>query len=197
MPPLSHFAWPFFTESHRQFGSALTDWADKEAGQYIDHSDVDKSCRALVRALGKAGWLQAPLCRRPTAVCRKSSMCARSAPRAKFSPGTTASPILLSPCRAWALARYRFSATMRSKAKYLPPVRDGLHIAAFALSEPEAGSDVSALATTATKDGPAHVRIDGIKTWISNGGIADHYVVFARTGEAPGAKGLSSFHRRC
>ena len=77
-----------------------------------------------------------------------------------------------------------------TKAKYLPPVRDGRHIAAFALSEPEAGSDVSALATTATKDGPAHVRLDGLKTWISNGGIADHYVVFARTGEAPGAKGF-------
>ena len=80
-----------------------------------------------------------------------------------------------------------------TKTKYLPPVRDGRHIAAFALSEPEAGSDVSALATTATKDGPAHMRIDGLKTWISNGGIADHYVVFARTGEGPGAKGLSSF----
>ena len=82
------------------------------------------------------------------------------------------------------------------KAKYLPPVCQGRHIAAFALSEPEAGSDVSALATTATKDGPAHVRIDGLKTWISNGGIADHYVVFARSGEAPGAKGLSAFRGR-
>ena len=79
------------------------------------------------------------------------------------------------------------------KAKYLPPVCAGRHIAAFALSEPEAGSDVSALATAAAKDGPSHVRIDGMKTWISNGGIADHYVVFARTGEAPGAKGLSAF----
>jgi acyl-CoA dehydrogenase len=79
------------------------------------------------------------------------------------------------------------------KAKYLPPVRDGRHIAAFALSEPEAGSDVSALATTAKADGPAHVRLDGVKTWISNGGIADHYVVFARSGEAPGAKSLSAF----
>jgi acyl-CoA dehydrogenase len=79
------------------------------------------------------------------------------------------------------------------KARYLPPVRDGLHIAAFALSEPHAGSDVGALATTASRDGPAHVRIDGVKTWISNGGIADHYVVFARTGEAPGVKGLSAF----
>jgi acyl-CoA dehydrogenase len=79
------------------------------------------------------------------------------------------------------------------KAKYLPAVCDGRHIAAFALSEPEAGSDVSALTTTATNDGPAHVRIDGIKTWISNGGLANHYVVFARTNEAPGVKGLSSF----
>jgi acyl-CoA dehydrogenase len=79
------------------------------------------------------------------------------------------------------------------KARYLPPVRDGRAIAAFALSEPEAGSDVAALATTAKADGASHLRMDGSKTWISNGGIADHYVVFARTGEAPGAKGLSAF----
>ena len=78
------------------------------------------------------------------------------------------------------------------KRRYLPPVRDGKAIAAFALSEPEAGSDVAALAMTAKPDGD-HVRLDGEKTWISNGGIADHYVVFARTGEAPGAKGLSAF----
>jgi acyl-CoA dehydrogenase len=78
-------------------------------------------------------------------------------------------------------------------ARYLPPVRDGRAIASFALSEPEAGSDVAALATTAKADGDSHLRIDGSKTWISNGGIADHYVVFARTGEGPGAKGLSAF----
>jgi acyl-CoA dehydrogenase len=79
------------------------------------------------------------------------------------------------------------------KARYLPGVREGRAIAAFALSEPEAGSDVAALATTAVPDGPGEVRIDGTKTWISNGGIADHYVVFARTGEAAGARGLSAF----
>ena len=79
------------------------------------------------------------------------------------------------------------------KKRYLPPVRDGKAIAAFALSEPEAGSDVAALAMTAKPDGNGHIRLDGEKTWISNGGIADHYVVFARTGEAPGAKGLSAF----
>jgi acyl-CoA dehydrogenase len=79
------------------------------------------------------------------------------------------------------------------KQRYLPPVREGKAIAAFAISEPDAGSDVAAIATTAKVDGPAHVRIDGCKTWISNGGIADHYIVFARSEAAPGARGLSAF----
>ena len=79
------------------------------------------------------------------------------------------------------------------KPKYLPPVCAGQKIAAFALTEPGSGSDVAAIETVAKADGPRHVRIDGIKTWISNGGIADHYVVFARTGEGTGTKGLSAF----
>ena len=79
------------------------------------------------------------------------------------------------------------------KRKYLPPVRDGKAIAAFALSEPEAGSDVAALADDRRSLTVRMFRLDGEKTWISNGGIADHYVVFARTGEAPGARGLSAF----
>jgi acyl-CoA dehydrogenase len=82
--------------------------------------------------------------------------------------------------------------TEAQKAAYLPPVAAGEKVAAFALSEPEAGSDVAAMATTARDEGDAWV-LDGAKTWISNGGIADFYVVFARTGEAPGAKGLSAF----
>ena len=192
MPPLSHLAWPFFDEGHRQFGPALADWANREVGQYIDHANVDRSCRALVRALGEAGWLKAVV---PAAYGGLSE---------KLDVRTLC---IARESLAWydSLADFAFAmqglgtgsislfGSDETKAKYLPPVRDGRHIAAFALSEPEAGSDVSALATTATKDGPAHVRIDGIKTWISNGGIADHYVVFARTGEAPGAKGLSSF----
>ncbi len=83
--------------------------------------------------------------------------------------------------------------TDAQKDRWLPPVREGRSLAAFALSEPDAGSDVAALATTAAPDGNDHVRIDGEKTWISNGGIAGHYVVFARTGEGPGARGLSAF----
>jgi acyl-CoA dehydrogenase len=78
------------------------------------------------------------------------------------------------------------------KAQYLPRVRDGSAIAAFALSEPEAGSDVAALATTAAPDGDGY-RLDGVKTWVSNGGIADFYTLFARTGEGPGRQGLSAF----
>ena len=79
------------------------------------------------------------------------------------------------------------------KQRYLPNVRDGKALAAFALSEGDAGSDVAALATRAVPDGNDHVRIEGTKTWISNGGIAGHYIVFARTGEGPGTKGLSAF----
>jgi acyl-CoA dehydrogenase len=192
MPNLSHLAWPFFGPPHQRFATDLAAWANREVAQHIDHSDVDRSCRSLVRALGDAGWLKAVV---PAAYGGLSE---------KLDVRTLC---LARETLAWhdSLADFAFAmqglgtgsislfGTDALKAKYLPPVREGRHLAAFALSEPEAGSDVSALATTATKDGPAHVRLDGVKTWISNGGIADHYVVFARTGEAPGAKGLSAF----
>jgi acyl-CoA dehydrogenase len=192
MIDLSHLAWPFFGEAQRQFAATLAHWAKKEVAAQIDHSDIDKSCRKLVRKLGDAGWLKAVV---PAAYGGLSE---------KLDVRTLC---LAREILAWndSLADFAFAmqglgtgsislfGTDELKAKYLPPVRDGRHIAAFALSEPAAGSDVSALATTATADGPNHVRIDGLKTWISNGGIADHYIVFARTGEAPGAKGLSAF----
>jgi acyl-CoA dehydrogenase len=192
MPDLSHLEWPFFGEAHRRFAPDLARWAERGTATHIDHADVDRSCRALVRALGEAGWLKAVV---PAAYGGLSE-------RLDVRTLCLAREIL-----AWhdSLADFAFAmqglgtgsislfGSDELKAKYLPPVRDGHHIAAFALSEPEAGSDTAALATTATRDGPAHVRLDGIKTWISNGGIADHYVVLARTGEAPGAKGLSAF----
>ncbi len=195
MPDLSHLDWPFFADPHRRFAVGLADWADRELASRIDHadhSDVDRCCRALVRALGEGGWLKAVV---PAAYGGLSE---------KLDVRTLC---LAREILAWhdGLADFAFAmqglgtgsislfGSEAQKAKYLPPVRGGRHIAAFALSEPEAGSDVGALATTATPDGPAHVRLDGVKTWISNGGIADHYVVFARTGEQPGAKGLSAF----
>jgi acyl-CoA dehydrogenase len=192
MPDLSHLDWPFFAGVHRRFALDLARWASREVAAHIDHRDVDKSCRALVRALGEAGWLKAVV---PAAYGGLSD---------RLDVRTLC---LTREILGWhdSLADFAFAmqglgtgsislfGSDEVKAKYLPPVRDGRHIAAFALSEPEAGSDTAALATTATMDGPAHIRLDGVKTWISNGGIADHYVVFARSGEAPGAKGLSAF----
>ena len=192
MPPLAHLAWPFFGEEHRQFGPALADWANKEVGRHIDHANVDQSCRALVRALGDAGWLKAVVPKAYGGLTEKLDVRTICAAREILSWHDSLADFAFA-MQGLGTASISLFGSDEIKAKYLPPVRDGRHIAAFALSEPEAGSDVSALATTATKDGPSHMRIDGLKTWISNGGIADHYVVFARTGEAPGAKGLSCF----
>ena len=192
MPDLAHLAWPFFDEAHGRFGRDLAAWAEQRVERYVDHKNVDRSCRDLVRALGESGWLKAVV---PAAY-------------GGFSEHLDVRRLCLArEILAWhdSLADFAFAmqglgtgsislfGTDQLKAKYLPPVCEGRHIAAFALTEPEAGSDVSALATTATADGPGHVRLNGLKTWISNGGIADHYVVFARTGEGKGTKGLSAF----
>jgi len=191
-PSLVHLAWPFFDEAHRNFGSELAAWADREVGKHIDHADVDRSCRILVRALGDAGWLRAVVPAAYGGLSEKLDVRTLCAAREILAWHDSLADFAFA-MQGLGTGSISLFGSSETKAKYLPAVRDGRHIAAFALSEPEAGSDVSALATTATKDGPAHIRIDGIKTWISNGGIADHYVVFARTGEAPGAKGLSSF----
>ena len=191
MPDPGFLHWPFFEERHRRFAGELRAWAGAELAPLVDHADVDGSCRRLVACLGEGGWLKAVVPQaygglfpsfdvRTLALARE--ILAYQDGLADFAfamQGLGSAPITLFGSEA-------------QKAKYLPPVGDGVCIAAFAISEPEAGSDVAALATTATRDG-AEYRIDGEKTWISNGGIADHYVVFARTGEAPGARGLSAF----
>jgi len=153
---------------------------------------VDGTCRSIVLALGAAGLTRhavtAPfggmrerLDVRSLCVIRETL--AYHAGLADFAfamQGLGTGPITL-------------FGTEDQKSRYLPPVADGRALAAFALSEPEAGSDVASLACAATPDGSTHVRLDGEKTWISNGGIADRYVVFCRTGEGPGVRGLSAF----
>ena len=188
----AHLDWPFFDDRHRDYATGLSAWAQQEVRQHIDHADVDKSCRALVRALGEAGWLKAVVPAAQGGLTEKldvRTLCL-SRETLAWHDSLADFAFAMQGLGTGSISLFGSDAT---KNKYLPPVRDGRTIAAFALTEPEAGSDVSALAATAVKDGPAHVRIDGMKTWISNGGIADHYVVFARTGEAPGAKGLSAF----
>lgn len=183
--------WPFFEPRHRHFAQTLADWADATLPG-LPHEDVDAACRARVTALGEGGFLRAvvpeaygglaPALDVRTLCLAREILAARDglADFAFAMQGLGTGAISLAGSEAM-------------KAKILPGICEGTRIAAFALSEKEAGSDVAAMATTAVADGNAHIRIDGEKSWISNGGIADHYVVFARSGEAPGARGLSAY----
>ncbi|CAH1671542.1 acyl-CoA dehydrogenase family protein [Chelatococcus asaccharovorans] len=184
--------WPFFEAAHRALRDEIAAFAKETVPSLVDHHDVDGSCRRLVDALGRAGILRhavvAPhggkadkLAVRSLCLIRETLGYADGLADFAFAmQGLGSGPICL-------------FGTDEQKARYLPRVAAGEAIAAFALTEPVAGSDVAALATSAEPDGPDHVRITGEKTWISNGGIADQYVVFCRTGEGPGTKGMSAF----
>ena len=185
-----HLALPFFEDRHRMLAEQLDAWC----AQHLQpsHDDVDEQCRGLVRQLGAAGWLRHAV--------------AGTAHGGASEVIDTRAICLLRETLAWhhGLADFAFAmqglgsgaislhGTQAQRERYLPRVASGSAIAAFALSEPNAGSDVAAMACTATDDGDDCV-IDGEKTWISNGGIADFYVLFARTGEAAGARGISAF----
>ncbi len=184
-------SWPFFDDGHRRFAEALARWADATLPS-LPHDDVDAACRVRVKALGEAGFLKAAVPAEYGGLHPRLDVRTLCLAREilGFRDGLSDFAFAMQGLGTGSISLY---GSAELKSRYLPPVRDGRAIAAFALSEPEAGSDVAALATTITSDGPEHVRIDGTKTWISNGGIADHYVVFARSGEAPGAKGLSAF----
>lgn len=186
MADRSFLDWPFFDDRHRALAAEIDRWAgDEVAVGHHGPQDVDRICRELVARLGGDGWLGhcvADVRHDVRSLCLIRETLARHAGLADFAfamQGLGTGPITL-------------FGTAAQKNRHLPPARDGKAIAAFALSEAEAGSDVAALATEARRDGDGWV-LNGAKTWISNGGIADMYVVFARTGEAPGAKGLSAF----
>ena len=179
-PEEAYLAWPFFEERHRRLARSLQEFS-KEIS--IDHVDAEADCRNLVRRLGDAGLLACCCISQETqsfdvrSIALSRDILARREPLADFAfamQGLGTGPISL------------FGSDLQRK-KYLPPVVRGERIAAFALSEPQAGSDVGAIATSARREGGGWV-LEGTKTWISNGGIADHYAVFARTEE-----GLSAF----
>jgi alkylation response protein AidB-like acyl-CoA dehydrogenase len=191
MKPLDHLRWPFFEERHRAFAATLETWAAHEVRD-VHGADVDALCRRLVRQLGVAGWLRhavggidyggAADLIDTRMLCVAREVLARHAGLADFAfamQGLGSGAISL-------------AGTPEQRQRWLPHVARGEAIAAFALSEPEAGSDVAAMHCAARIDGDQAV-IDGEKTWISNGGIADFYVVFARSGEAAGSRGISAF----
>jgi acyl-CoA dehydrogenase len=190
MPDRSFLSWPFFENRHRNHAARLEEWCAGNLpvahGRGIE--DIDAACRELVRRLGDGGWLL------PTAIdpadpqpldvrtlCITRETLARHDGLADFAfamqgLGTGAISLFGTP----------------AQQEWLAKTRRGAAISAFALSEPRSGSDVANMEMTATRDGDDYV-LTGEKTWISNGGIADLYCVFARTGEAPGAKGISCF----
>ena len=186
MADRSFLDWPFFEPRHRDLAASLDEWC--AANLPVDHADIDAACIALVRKLGQDGWLRHsaidpdhPGALDVRSLCLIRETLARHDGLADFAfamqgLGTGA----ISLCG---------SADQR---QWLKKSRAGVVLTAFALSEPRSGSDVAAMDMTATRDGN-HFVLDGEKTWISNGGIAGLYCVFARTGEGPGARGLSCF----
>ena len=194
MADKTFLSWPFFDERHRALAAGIESWCATNlssahgGGESGARGELDAACRDLVRQLGSDGWL------------------AHTAP----DPGRTATLDVRTLCliretlaRHDALADFAFAMQglgagpislfgNAEQRHWLARTRKGEAIAAFALTEQQSGSDVGSIAMTARRDGNGYV-LDGEKTWISNGGIADLYVVFARTGEAPGAKGISTF----
>ncbi len=181
--------WPFFDEAHRTFAVGLRRWL-AEAGVFDEEGDSDASCRAWVRALAENGWLRACV---PDAYGGvRATLDARTLCLARetlaYRSALADFAFAMQGLGSAALTLFGDADLQR---RYLPDVAAGRCIAAFALSEREAGSDVAALTTRARRDGDWYV-IDGEKSWISNAGIADLYLLFARTGGG-GAKGLSAF----
>lgn len=185
MPDRSFLNWPFFEDRHRELADGLDRWATDRLGA-IDHTDTDQACRDLVATLGTDGWLQhtgdmdGRLDVRNLCLIRETL--ARHDGLADFA-------FAMQGLGTGAISLF---GTDVQKDEWLPLTRAGRAISAFALTEPQSGSDVANSTMTATRDGD-HFILDGEKTWISNGGIADVYTVFARTGDGPGARGLSAF----
>lgn len=186
MADKSFLNWPFFEDRHRALAEQLDAWCAKNLP--VDHHDVDPACRELVAKLGRDGWLK------PTAVDTDNpgpldvrTLCITRETLARHD-GLADFAFAMQGLGTGALSLFGTA----EQQQWLAKTRAGKAISAFALSEPRSGSDVANMEMTAVHDGDGYT-LSGEKTWISNGGIADLYIVFARTGEAPGAKGLSAF----
>lgn len=186
-----HLDWPFFAPAHADLAARLDEWAAAHVA-HVHTGDADADCRTLVRMLGEHGWLSHAVAGTThggasdvidtRAICLLRETLARHNGLADFAfamQGLGSGAISLDGSAA-------------QRERYLPRVASGEAIAAFALSEPDSGSDVAAMQCRATLEGDTYA-LTGEKTWISNGGIADFYLVFARTGEAQGARGISAF----
>ncbi len=180
--------WPFFEDHHRNHAARLETWAASNLAD-MDHGDTDQTCRDLVASLGADGWLL------PSGINPETggaldvrTLCLTRETLARYD-GLADFAFAMQGLGTGAISLF---GSDHQKREWLSKTRAGTAISAFALTEPQSGSDVANSTMTAVEDGDDFI-LNGEKTWISNGGIADVYTVFARTGEAPGAKGLSAF----
>ena len=181
--------WPFFESRHRAYAEALGAWlVDADLPHHVPEVRLDQACRAIAGALANGGWLSHAV-PDPSGRLDVRTLCLTRQALARHSglvdfvfamQGLGAGPISL-------------FGTDTQKRAYLPAVARGEKLAAFALSESDAGSDPAALSVSACESSSGGFILNGEKNWISNAGLADFYIVFARTGEAPGARGISAF----
>ncbi len=186
MADRSFLDWPFFEDRHRKLAEALEGWCAANLGA-VDHGDTDATCRALVAMLGEGGWLRHSGAAGDETLDVRTLCLIREA-LARYD-GLADFSFAMQGLGTGALSLF---GTSEQQSVWLPKTRSGAAISAFALTEPGSGSDAASNLMTAEPRGNGFV-LNGHKTWISNGGIADVYTVFARTGEAPGAKGMSAF----
>ena len=187
MTDQSFLQWPFLSDAQRELAQEVEAWAGPAlAHPHANDADIDAACRDLARRMGAANLFRHAVPEdghlEVRSLCLMRETLARHDALADF----------VYAMQGLGTGSITLFGTAEQKTRFLPPVRAGDALAAFALSEPDAGSDVAAMSTAATRVADGW-RLDGTKTWISNGGIAAHYVVFARTGEAPGTRGISAF----
>jgi acyl-CoA dehydrogenase len=189
----AHLDWPFFAAEQRELAMGLTAWCAGIPGIAgpVPERDVDGTCRRLVRALGDGGWLKycVPAAHGGALPAVDSRCLCVARETLAYHDGLADFAFAMQGLGSGAIT---LAGSAAQRDQWLPEVARGNAIAAFALSEPGAGSDVAALSMRARRDGDRWV-LDGCKTWISNGGIADFYCVFARTGDATGTRGISAF----
>jgi acyl-CoA dehydrogenase len=190
MPVHSHLDWPFFETPHRALAGDLDRWAASHL-DLAEEKDLEQTCRKFARQLSNAGWFSFAIAGKSYGAANEvidvRSLCLMREGLAQYS-GLAEFVFAMQALGSGAISLF---GSPEQRQKYLPRVADGSLLAAFALSETNAGSDAAALECEARLDGDAYV-VNGEKTWISNGGVADFYVLFVRTGEAPGSRGITA-----
>lgn len=191
MPDRSFLNWPFFEDRHRALADRLWAWARVHAAHHGADDDIDAVCRGFVRQLGKDGFLGLTVPKDGGGEYEKLEVRSLALARETlaYHHGLADFSFVMQGLGSGPISLF---GTPEQKQRWLPGVATGEKIAALAMSEPDAGSDVANVSTIAVPDGQGY-RLNGVKTWISNGGIADQYTVVARLGDAPGAKGLAVF----